>query len=353
MIIAKFFDWLWTWNVITQEPIISAVQIVEDLDGFSYATFSMPVIEWIEEDIIVEIYNVELTDTLLFRWFIYQIKPIREQFWIMDVTLRSEKAIFYRRLTDSDVDFSGWQYVAPAIAAFLSLYNDNYWENWTIDCDVPSTAWYVIHLETAKWDNYYDIFDEIADQVWAKWRVDNWKVIFRIDFFTDRSTWSLYQEASYDWRYPSNANIKWIELIGTAKRANLIIVNDKDWNTHFEDSGYTGVLYWVAFQKLRTGDLEDKALQLLNKLNKLQRTYQVDLEPNAIKADIGDKIKLRVENTNSLYDFTWDVYVTKKTTTIDKWATQIKYDLWLLNTTVENFDSFVNSIVKRVKLLEI
>lgn len=51
------------------------------------------------------------------------------------------------------------------------------------------------------------------------------------------------------------------------------------------------------------------------------------VEPNTLKADIGDKIKLRVENTNSLFDVNLDVFIIKKTTEISNGDFLVNYEV--------------------------
>jgi len=83
-------------NVLTQEIIDSEVVIENNIQTFSIATFSMPLIQ-IEEDNIVEIYEIGNTDKRVFRGYVYKVEPVWKQWGIINVECRSEKAIFNKR----------------------------------------------------------------------------------------------------------------------------------------------------------------------------------------------------------------------------------------------------------------
>lgn len=348
MIIWKFITWLRDNTIIAQEQIDSSIEIIKDLDAFGYAEFTMPIIPWIQEDTVVELYDVNINDTLLFRGYIHQITPIRQQFGQMEVVLRAEKAVFYRRLVLAEKNYS-WTDIKDVLENLVAVYNSSYDENWTVETDFTKN----ITLELNIWDDLYDVFDELAEQCQAKWIVDKGKIEFKREIGIDRTSWGNYQEVVYNHTSPSNANIAKIDVTGIAQRANIVVTKDKDWNTNIDDSAYTAPLYWVAYENLRTGDLADKTAKKLENINKLQRKYQVQVEENAIVANIGDRIQLTVENTNSFFDFDGTVYVKKKIINIDNGSANTEYELEELNTTPIGAVSFLRGIKKKLRLLQI
>lgn len=347
MIIAKFLTSLRDDTVIAQEEIESQLNITENLDWFGFANFTMPVIDWIEEDVVVELYRVENTDKLLYRGYIHQIKPIWLQFWQMEVTLRSEKAVFYRRLILSDTSYSN-QDIKTVIEWLVNVYNTTYWENWVVSTDFNEN----VSIDVTTGDDIYDILDELAEQTDAKWIVNNWNIEFKRNLGVDRSTWSLYQEVIYDWAFPNNANIASIDVVWTATRANIVIWSDGS-STTVDDSWYTTRLYWATYERFRDWDVANKTAKRLEKRDRLQRIYNVEVEQNTITANIGDKIKLIVENTNSFFDIDDSVIVKKKNTSISNWLISINYELEEFTTTPVTGEVFLQGIKKAIRLLQI
>ena len=84
-------------TVLAQELIDSEVEIDDNLTSFSVAKFSCPLMN-IQEDNKIEIYEIWNTDKRVFVWYIYKVEPVRNQFWILHVECRSERALFEKRL---------------------------------------------------------------------------------------------------------------------------------------------------------------------------------------------------------------------------------------------------------------
>jgi len=348
MINAKFITSLRDDTVIAQQQIDSTIDIVEDLEYFWYANFTMPIIDGVEEDVIVELYNVQVTDILIFRGYIHQIKPIRQQFWLMEITLRAEKAMLYRRLVLSDTSYSSDD-IKDVLEWLVSVYNSSYGENRTVDTDFTKN----VSIDVKTGDNLYDILDELAEQCEAQRKIENWEILFKRQIGEDKSTGSNYQEVVYNWTSPSNANIASIDVVWTALRANVVVGVDSSWSKSVDNSQYSSVLYGVKYEVFRDWNLSDKITQKLDKVNRLQRSYSVDVEQNTIDAEIWDKIKLVVENTNSFFDFNGSVFVKKKNTTIDNWSFNTTYELEEFVTTPSDTVSFLRGIKKNIKLLQI
>jgi len=330
-------------TVLTTEIIDSEVVIDEDIGTFAVARFSMPLID-IEEYNIVEIYEVENTDTRIFRGYVYKIEPVRNQFWIVNIECRSEKAIMNDRkvLLDKDyIDKDIW-FILNDLISDYSIY-----ETWTYEVDFTKT----INLKLNEWDDYFWILDELAEQCEAQRDIVDKKILFKRNFWTDRTSWINYQEINYNWLFPNNANISNIRVIGTATRNNIVIGKWQE-DTKHTSNDYVDRLYWVAFERFREWDIIEKTDKELEKQNKNQRIYEITVEQNSIIANIYDKMKLVVENTNSFFDIDSDVYVIGKTINYTNWSKITSYKVGELDLDVINIENWLYGIQKSVKLLK-
>lgn len=344
-LLLKVYEHQFDDTVITQEIINSEVVIEEDIKTFSIATFRMPLIK-IEEYNIVEIYEVWNTDKRIFRGYVYEIKPIWRQFGEVDIVCRGEKAIFNDRCVLSDKNYED-QDIKVILEDLLADYIP-YWEDWLLEVDFIKD----ITLELKEWDDYFGVLDELADQCEAEWTIIDKKVLFKRNIWIDRSTGVNYQEITYNWLFPNNSNIWNIDVIGTATRYNVVIGRWEE-KTRYTANWFIDRLYWVKFEDFRDWDLEEKTEKELENSNRNQRVYQVVVEQNTINANIWDKIRLIVENTNSFYDIDSSVYVISKTTRYFNGSKTVNYSLWELNLRIKNIENWLYWIQKDIKLLKL
>jgi len=221
-------------------------------------------------------------------------------------------------------------------------------ENWSYSTDFNQN----ISLNIKQWDNYFYVFDELAEQTGSVWNIKNW-VIYFLKNWVDKTQGQNFQEISYNWLYPNTWNIANIEVIGTATRCNIVLWQDQNWNIIVNDSWYADRIYWVWKQEFRDGDLYAKTNRYLSDINRSQRVYQVEVEVNSIIADIGDKIKLTVENTNSYFDISSDVIVLSKVTDYNNGSKKVSYTVWELNLKIATDRNLLYWIAKSIKLLKV
>lgn len=227
---------------------------------------------------------------------------------------------------------------------YSSLYN----EDWTYETDFNQN----ISLNIKKWDNYFDVLDELAQQTESTRDIKNSKIIFT-KYANDKTTGEDFQEILYNWLYPNTSNISNIEVIGTATRCNIVMWQDTQWNIMVNDSAYVDRIYGVWKEEFRDWDMYEKLNKYLLNINKSQRLYKVQVESNTINANIGDKIKLTVENTNSYFDIDTDVLVLNKTTTYNNGSKNVSYAVWELNLDVSTASNWLYGVQKSIKLLKI
>lgn len=227
-------------------------------------------------------------------------------------------------------------------------YSNQYNENWLYSTDFNQN----ISLNIKQWDNYFDVMDELADQTGSTRNIKN-NTIYFVKNANDKTQWENFQEILYNWLYPNTWNVANIEVIGTATRCNIVIGQDKNWNITVNNSWYIDRIYGVWKTEFRDGDLYDKTNKYLTDVNRSQRVYQVEVESNSIIADIGDKIKLTIENTNSYFDISSDVIVLSKITEYNNGSKKISYSVWELNLKVATDKNLMYWIAKSIKLLKV
>jgi len=210
-----------------------------------------------------------------------------------------------------------------------------------------------ISLDMKRWDNYFDILSEIANQNNASWDIQDWVIKMKQLLWNDYTSWYWYKEIIYNWLYPNNSNIKSINVIWTATRNNIIIAEDSRNNKMFDDSWYIDRIYWVWKNEFRSWNLYLNLQKMLVSWNQVQRTYEVEVEQNTLDVNIWDKIKLVVENTNSYFDINSDVIIIKKNTVYNNWSKKINYwiwEIWVYPMNVENWLYWIQRSVKLLKL---
>lgn len=426
-ILFKFYTNQWSTSPYDQVFVDDIVEIENNIRTFGIATTTIPLIEWLQEDNKVEIYKVPTswTEQRIFIWFIYELEPFWKDFGKVKITLRSEKAIFDKRvffepINFYDVDFKtsskptyasspgilpGTKYligstiwinegvnipepptspnyirkaislvdtsyvyvddtwvlykytsslislwvksgltVSEYIQEMLDDYNDNYWENWTLDTDISET----IRTNREKWDNYADIMDELSDTFGYYWDIRDWKVIFKSILWKDKTSWIDYQELFFDGNNQTGSNISNIRLVGNANRSNLFVYRWQTGKIKVDDSNYTDFVYWAEYKIFRDWNLDKKISKYKEQVNRYLRSYEISVEQNTIEASIWDKIKLIVQNTNDFFDIDTEVQVISKKTIIDKWE-QNTFQLEEFKTFSFTEEIFWRNIVKSIK----
>lgn len=343
-VLVKVIEHQFIDTVITQELIDSKVEIDEDLNGFGIAKFSIPMTT-IQEDNKIELYEIWNTDKKIFTWYVYKVEPVRKQFWILNIECRSEKALFNKRLCLNDINISSDD-IAVAIQTILNEYIP-YWETRLIETDFTQN----VSIDIKKWDNWYDVLDELASQNNAVRDIQNAKILFKSILWNDYTSWPLYKEITYNWLYPNNSNIKSISVIWTATRNNIVVAEDANHNVMFDSSWYVDRIYWVGKNEFRSWNLNANLQKMIVSWNKVQRTYEVEVEQNTLDVNIWDKIKLIVENTNSYFDINSEVYITKKNTIYNNGSKLVKYNVWEIDVFPQNIENWLYWIQKKTKLL--
>ena len=342
-IIAKFYPHIWSQKLIDQIVITSEVVIKEEIKGVGEAEFVMPIAPGIKEECKVELYEVNSNeDRLLFRGFVHEINPVWGQFQSLKIIARGEKAIFHKRKTLRKHTFTA-QALSSILQKLLEPYNTEFNEDWGFEIQKEET----LSLEIAQGDDYYDIFDEICEQKELFWTVVDGTVHFKKHGEDLRAT----QILEYDGLSPNPWNITNIELIGTASGGNVVLVEDSKGNLTVDKSQYSGVLTGVVSKQIRKGDDSEKAKQFAKEQARPQRKYKIQVANWSIVANLWDRIKVEVVNTNSFYDYSGEAIVQSKTTSYSNASKVVVYGIQEFLVTSLSAENRVENVEKAIKFL--
>ena len=342
-IIAKFYPHIWSQKLIDQIVITSEVVIKEEIKGVGEAEFVMPIAPEIKEECKVELYEVNSNeDRLLFRGFVHEINPVWGQFQSLKIIARGEKAIFHKRKTLRKHTFTA-QALSSILQKLLEPYNTEFNEDWGFEIQKEET----LSLEIAQGDDYYDIFDEICEQKELFWTVVDGTVHFKKHGEDLRAT----QILEYDGLSPNPWNITNIELIGTASGGNVVLVEDSKGNLTVDKSQYSGVLTGVLSKQIRKGDDSEKAKQFAKEQARPQRKYKIQVANWSIIANLWDRIKVEVVNTNSFYDYSGEAIVQSKTTSYSNASKVVVYGIQEFLITSLSAENRVENVEKAIKFL--
>lgn len=342
-IIAKFYPHIWSQKLIDQIVITSEVVIKEEIKGVGEAEFVMPIAPEIKEECKVELYEVNSNeDRLLFRGFVHEINPVWGQFQSLKIIARGEKAIFHKRKTLRKHTFTA-QALSSILQKLLEPYNTEFNEDWGFEIQKEET----LTLEIAQGDDYYDIFDEICEQKELFWTVVDGTVHFKKHGEDLRAT----QILEYDGLSPNPWNITNIELIGTASGGNVVLVEDSKWNLTIDKSQYSWLLTGVVSKQIRKGDDNEKAKQFAKEQARPQRKYKIQVANWSIIANLWDRIKVEVVNTNSFYDYSGEAIVQSKTTSYSNASKVVVYGIQEFLVSPFAAENRVENVEKSIKLL--
>ena len=342
-IIAKFYPHIWSQKLIDQIVITSEVVIKEEIKGVGEAEFVVPIAPEIKEECKVELYEVNSNeDRLLFRGFVHEINPVWGQFQSLKIFARGEKAIFHKRKTLRNHTFTA-QALSSILQKLLEPYNTEFNEDWGFEIQKEET----LTLEIAQGDDCYDIFDEICEQKELFWTVVDGTVHFKKYWEDLRAT----QILEYDGLSPNPWNITNIELIGTASGGNVVLVEDSKGNLTVDKSQYSGVLTGVVSKQIRKGDDSEKAKQFAKEQARPQRKYKIQVANWSIIANLWDRIKVEVVNTNSFYDYSGEAIVQSKTTSYSNASKVVVYGIQEFLVTSLSAENRVENVEKAIKFL--
>jgi hypothetical protein len=315
----------------------------------------MEIIPRIQTQNKIEIYEVvNWNDTKKFSWYIDELRPIRWNFSLQDVTCRSEKSLFYDRKS-----LISWNYNNKTIEEIIELLINPYnalWEQRTIQWDFIWTT----SVEIRKWDVFYDILDDVCKEFNVFWKIESWVIYFSQNLWIDRSIWwQYYQEVYYNDKQPSDTNIVDVNLVWTATRSNIAIAKNYNWSITIDTSRVVDwVVYWVVYEEFKNNDSQTTSFQwkidkLLDASDRRKFSYNFFVQPNSLDADVWDTVKIIIENTNSNYDINWSTIILKKNILYTHGHKIENFTVWDIYSTPFEFQDWVWLVEKKIRQVQI
>ena len=343
MLIARLYNHYREQKVFAQREIVSKITIEEKIDSFWVAKMEIPITPGLDTGVKIELYEVgNKEDQLIFRGIVYEIKPVRQRWDMLEITVRWEESIFQKRKTLRKHTFTN-QTLSSILEKLLTPYNTEFNEDWGFEVQKEEN----LTLEIEQGDDYADIFDEICKQKELFWRVVDGVIFFRKNGEDLRST----QLLEYDGCSANPGNIIAIELVGTSSGGNVALIEDNKWRITVDKSQYSGVLTGVVSKQIRKGDDSEKAKQFAKEQARPQRKYQIQVANSSIIANLWDRIKVEVVNTNSFYDYSGEAIVQSKTTSYSNASKVVVYGIQEFLVSPFAAENRVENVEKSIKLL--
>lgn len=303
----------------------------------------IPITPGLDTGVKIELYEVgNKEDQLIFRGIVYEIKPVRQRWDMLEITVRWEESIFQKRKTLRKHTFTALP-LSTIIKKLIDPYNSEFNEDWGFEIQKDE----ILTLEIEQWDDYADIFDEICKQKELFWRVVDGVIFFRKNGEDLRST----QLLEYDGCSANPGNIIAIELVGTSSGGNVALIEDNKWRITVDKSQYSWVLTGVVSKQIRKGDDSEKAKQFAKEQARPQRKYQIQVANSSIIANLWDRIKVEVVNTNSFYDYSGEAIVQSKTTSYSNASKVVVYGIQEFLVSPFAVENRVETVEKSIKLL--
>ena len=343
MLIARLYNHYREQKVFAQREIVSKITIEEKIDSFWVAKMEIPITPGLDTGVKIELYEVgNKEDQLIFRGIVYEIKPVRQRWDMLEITVRWEESIFQKRKTLRKHTFTALP-LSTIIKKLIDPYNSEFNEDWGFEIQKDE----ILTLEIEQWDDYADIFDEICKQKEIFWRVVDGVIFFRKNGEDLRST----QLLEYDGCSANPGNIIAIELVGTSSGGNVALIEDSKWRITVDKSQYSWLLTGVVSKQVRKGDDNEKAKQFAKEQARPQRKYQIQVANSSIIANLWDRIKVEVVNTNSFYDYSGEAIVQSKTTSYSNASKVVVYGIQEFLVSPFTAENRVENVEKSIKLL--
>lgn len=312
-------------TVVYNQYIIQwEVSIVQDLYGIDEAKFTMPYIQWLDDEQRgVDLYEVTTNeDKKIFEWYFKEVDPRFQGGAMMDVIARSKKEFLKDRIALADNTYTN-AIAKNIISDLVAPYNTD-WDWRVVDRWLYITYTDpLVSMEVKVGDNYYDIFDEIAKQIGGQWDYKNNTIYFAKELGTDYTTSSSpkYIELYYNGTTWMDTVIKRMKLRVIADRKNIIVGVDDQNVVNIQKSISWWKIYWATKENFRDWDLVQKTISKLAELNRKQKIYTLEVDTLKIEANKWDKIKIRIEwHRCPDYNMNNAMLILKKTTNYKDWT---------------------------------
>ena len=124
---ARLYPHIFSKEILAQRAITSQISLEQKIDDFWIAKCEIPLIPGLQEDCKIELYEVwNWEDHLVFSGFIYETKPLRKRWDMLEITARDFKAIFQKRKALTSRNWKEGVTLEKALQELLGYYNEKY-----------------------------------------------------------------------------------------------------------------------------------------------------------------------------------------------------------------------------------
>ena len=341
-------------DVFDQHIVTSSLDATWDLYWVDEAKITIPYISAIDDTYWwCDLYEVNgNADKKIFDWYILESNPLFRWWAKMDLILRSKKEFLRERQALSATNYVS-TIAGTIIDDLISVYNAK-WDNWVVSRDLYTWSTEpVINIKIEIWDNYYDIFDEIASQMGWNWDYMDGKIYFATDIWVDYSLESSvkYVELYYNWKLGQTTNIKDIKPRIISNRKNIVVGIDQNWTKNIQEDLTWGRVYWAIKEDFRDWDLTAKTTSKLQEVNKSQIVYDIYIDSMITWVTKWDKIRVRVEDhVIDKFNMNESMVVIKKIAQYRNWTKRETLTMWLFAIQDYWFVTKINRIKKVLNL---
>lgn len=301
-LVIKTYNNQFSTDVITQIQEVDKWVIEFDINNFGTAELTIPIINGINKFDKVEVYEVTGgLDTLVFTGYIFDFRITTEQIVLI---CRSVKELLNYKLVLSDKSYTN-QTITTIIEDILGDWNTAYWDFWTFFSADTS----LISKDFKTGDNLYDIIEELAGVLWLVWDVIGNQIEVKELIGEDKTSVVNYKEFFFNGNSQAISNISEPILTSYPTLRNVVI--GIDWTTKSTKSDTTSINeFWSLgeIKSFRDWELATQTQEYLDSKKDEQKIFNFDAF-DVEWLNIGDKIKLFIENTNEYLDFEWDAII--------------------------------------------
>jgi len=351
MFLIKIYQWHTSSEVYKEIKNIIVAELDEDIVSYDTFTFEIPIEDWLIEFQKVQITKAEMwIDRVIFEWYISEIQPNLKSLVV--------QCKWYKAYMNHKRLFSDKTYNQSINLVLEDLLNTSNWRtSWVMkeDFKVYTTRRDIVNKQFKRWDNYFDIIDELAELLDCQWTIKEQTLYFEDTIWQDRSTWDLFEEFVYDPYQLRQSNITNVSIDRFDTIITSIIWTDWVSFSEIQDSE-SQKIYWFLdwFESFREWDLSTQTQAHLDKYKQNQKLYKIEVEQYSTNVSVWDKVYFRVQNHSSYLDFEWSIRVIRKKTKFEK-QQQIVTGYWFsdISVVVVNLVNKINKMKSDITKLKL
>lgn len=307
---------------LAQISEIIDLSISDDVNGISSCSIALEAnVPGIAQYRKVEVCEVgEISDTRVFLGYVDSFVPAFDR---ITLSCKSEKGLLARKLVTVDRTFSN-KTVTEILTQLFADWNGAYSEDWAVSTSIATTTTKTVKVG----DNLYDIIEELATSAEAVWDSQDRVVRVAALLGTDHTQPSDFKELVYNGENARENTLNSVSYESYGTLSNVIIGDDgTSKNTQSDSASIAEFGALAELASFRPGSLANDVAKYLAAKKGGQFAYRIVPDGMKFEASVGDKVRLRIENVSSYFDFEGDVIVNTKKTRIVNGSKICEYEV--------------------------